>query len=310
MRSLTLVDKVGNRKRKPRIPDGPQIIINEVDYQISFDVNRFDSFIKSQGVWVTHWKAIPDPRGMASVGDNRDVLNIRPKNGDGFIYKEAGKMQVLFTTNSKHVQASDLGEMAFSTAYMTMPRFYDDNGDDVVLQTWDRLFLNDIEVKVSVNQFVEANKKGVDRLRFPAVKVVDVVDANGVYYDQDRHFTLNSAGDIVWKGQKRPGWNAETGKGTIYSVRYLYTPYFIIDRHLHEIRVAQVTSSVMDFSGKRSLERMPYQVQVVRENAFLDNKTPEEPGGADPRRQKAPNVGGATGPQGYPSVAGFMGPKT
>lgn len=304
-----MTEKHGNRKRNPRKPEGPQIIINEVDYQISFDAEAFDSFIRSQGVWVTHYRAIPDPRGMASVGDNRDVLNLRPSDSDGFIYKKAGKMQALFTVNSIYVKDTDLGELAFSTAYMTMPRTYADTDEPVVLHTWDKLYLNDIEIKVSTTQFVEANKKGLDRLRFPAVKVTDVVDANGVYYEEDKDFQVTEDGHIKWLGQKRPGWNVETGRGTIYSVRYQYTPYFIIDRLLHEIRVAQVTKPG-DITFSRFLERMPYQVQVVRENAFLDNKHPQEPGSADPRQQKAPNVGGALGPQGYPSVAGALGPKT
>ena len=309
IRSSQLADIHGKRKRAPRKPDGPQINIQEIDYQISFDVDAFDSFIKSQGVWVTHWRAVPDPRGMASVGDNRDVLNIRPSDSDGFIYKEAGKMQVLFTTNSKHVQATDLGEMAFSTAYMTMPRFYDSTKNEIVLHTWDKLYLNDIEIKVTTSQYIEANKKGVDRLRFPAVKVTDIVDANGVSYEESIDFQISPEGNIVWLTQRRPGWNVETGKGTVYSIRYMYTPYFIVDRLLHEIRVSQVTKPG-DFSLERFLERMPYQTQVVRENAFLDNKNPSEPGGVDPRRQHAPSVGGALGPQGYPSVSGVLGPKT
>lgn len=300
------MDNHGNRPRNPRKPDGPQIIINEIDYQISFDVEAFDSFIKSQGIWVTHWKAIPDPRGMASIGDNRDVMNIRPSDSDGFIYKEAGKMQVLFTVNNKNVNPTDLGELAFSTAYMTMPRFYTDTGERIVLHTWDKLYLNDIEIKVSTTQFIEANKKGEDRLHYPAVGVEYLVDANGVFYEEGKNFTVTKEGNIKWKGQKRPGWNVETGKGTPYSIRYLYTPYFIVDRHMHEIRVAQVTKS--PFQTDRYLERMPYQVQVVRENVFLDNKHTSEPGNVDPRRQKGPSVGGALGPMGLPSVAGKLGP--
>ena len=302
-------DKLGNRKRAPRKPEGPQLIINEVDYQISFDVDAFDSFIKSQGIWVTHQRAVPDPRGMTSVGDNRDVLNIRPSDSDGYIYRDAGRMQVLFTVNSKNIAASDLGDMAFSTAYMTMPRFYDETGEEVVLHSWDRLYLNDIEIKVTTTQYVEANKKGVDRLRYPAVKVTDVVDANGISYQQGKEFDLDVDGNIVWKGQKRPGWNTEVNKGVVYSVRYLYTPFFIVNRHLHEIRVSQVTKPG-DFSQSRFLERMPYQVQVVRENAFLDNKHSEEVSGPDPRRQQPPTSGSGLGPKGLPSVGGTLGPKT
>lgn len=304
-----MADKTGKRSRNPRQPVGPQINIEEVDYQISFDIDAFDSFIQSQGIWVTHWRAIPDPRGMASVGDNRDVLDIRPHNSDGFIYKESGKMQVLFSANSKSVKPEDLGEIAFSTAYMTMPRFYADNGKDVVLHTWDKLYLNDIEIKVSLTQFVESDKKGIDRLRHPAVSVSDLIDANGVTYEEDQDFKLSEEGHIVWLGQKRPGWNATIGKGVVYSIRYMYTPYFIVDRLLHEIRVSQATkSSGYDF--KRYLERMPYQTQVIRENAFLSSRDPGDDPSKNSRKIQAPDIGGGPSTAGFPSVGGALGPKT
>ena len=302
-----MADSTGPRGRKPRTQEGPQVIINAADYQISFDVEWFNSFIKSQGVKVTHYRAIPDPRGMASVGDNRDVLNLRPSDSDGFIYKKSGECLALFTVNSKNVNPQDLGELAFSTAYMTMPQYYDD-GRSIVIDTWDKFYLQDIEIKVVTTQYLESNKKGIDRLRHPAVQVQDLVDANGVYYNEGKDFKISEEGHIVWLGQKRPGWNVETGKGVVYSIRYLYTPYFIVDRLLHEIRVSQV-SKPADFSGKRYLERMPYQVQVVRENSFLDNKHPQSPGGADPRMQKSPAVGGTLGPLGLPTVGGKLSEK-
>jgi hypothetical protein len=300
-----MADNNGPRNRKSRTPTGPQLKIEEIDYQISFDVEAFDNFIRSQGIWITHYRAVPDPRGMASLGDNRDVLNLKPSDSDGFVYRKAGRAQVLFTSNNKNVDPKDLGEMAFSTAYITLPRYYED-GSDVVVHSWDKFYLEDIEIKVTTTQYVEANKKGVDRLQYPAVKVTDLLDANGVSYEQDKDFNIGPDGEIIWLTQRRPGWNATIGKGVIYSIRYLYTPYFVVSRHLHEIRVSQVTDK-MDYS--RSLERMPYQVQVLRENVFLDNKHPNDTGQRDNRQQIEPNVGGGRGPQGLPSVSGTLGPK-
>ena len=299
-------DKVGPKGRKPREPAGPQLIINQLEYQISFDPKAFDRFIKSHGIWVTHYMAIPDPRGMASRGDNRDVLSIRPNDSDGFLYKEVGRMQVLFTANSKYVNAKDLGEIAFSTAYMTMPRFYPDTEKGVIVRSWDRFFLDDIEIKVAESQFIEASRDGKDRLHYPAVEVDVIVDANGVYYDEKKDFKIDPDGDIIWLGQKRPAWNVLTGKGTVYSIVYKYVPYFIVNKLLHEIRVAQITEPL---SFKRNLERMPYQVQVIRENVFRDNKTEGERIEPNPRLEHAPQAGGALGPQGV-QVGGALGPKT
>jgi hypothetical protein len=177
------------------------------------------------------------------------------------------------------------------------------------MHTWDKLYLADIEIKVSLTQFVEADKKGVDRLRHPAVSISDLIDANGVSYEEGVDFKISDSGAIVWLGQKRPGWNATIGKGVVYSVRYMYTPYFIVDRILHEIRVSQSTRQDGK-SFKRFLERMPYQVQVIRENAFLNSKDSGDDTSKNARKTQAPDIGGGLGMTGYPSVSGTLGPKT
>lgn len=300
-----MADQNGPRSRKPREPSGPQVLINQLEYQISFDPRAFDLFIKSHGIWVTHYMAIPDPRGMASRGDNRDVLSARPKDSDGFIYKKVADMQVLFTANTKYIDNKDLGEVAFSAAYMTMPRYYNGTTKEVILSSWDRFFLKDIEIKVAEKQFIEATRDGIDRLHYPAVEVDAVVDSNGVFYDLGKDFSITSGGDIQWISQKRPGWNATTGKGTVYTVCYKYTPYFVVNRMMHEIRVAQITNPA---TMKRNLERMPYQVQVFRENVYRDNKTENERLEVNPRVENSPEVGGALGTK--INVGGALGPKT
>lgn len=298
-------DKVGPRARIPRKPEGTQIPINEYEYQISFDSKAFDDYIKSQGVWVTHYRAIPDPRGMASRGDNRDILNIRPQDSDGFIYKKAGDLQVTFTLNSKQVSQDPLGEMSFSMAYITLPRYYPGTKEEVLVHPWDKFYLKDIEIRVVNLQFLESRKEGVERLQYPAVRVELLVDANGIWYESDKDFEITSDGNIKWLGQKRPGWNINTGKGTVFAIRYRYTPYFIVSRLIHEIRVSQVTDPL---TYNRNLERMPYQVEVVREIVFRDvNSNPGSPS-IDIRYQNAPQVGGALGPIGVPKVGGTTGP--
>ncbi len=303
---------LGPRKPIPRKPQGIQEELQLLDYQISFDPLAFDRFINSQGIWVTHYMAIPDPRGQASRGDNRDVLGLRPKDSDGFIYKAVGDIQVLFSANSKNVDNKDLGEIAFSTAYMTMPRFYPASannqqsgiaGKPVVLNTWDKFFLKDITVKVVETQFLEASRGGKDRLSYPAVSVQVLVDSNGVYYTEGEDFRINEEGDLLWLGGKRPGWNPTTGRGTVFSIRYEYTPFFIVSRLMHEIRVAQITNPA---TFVRSLERMPYQVQVMRETVFRNNDVPTDPDKKLPRTEYTPASGGGLGQN--INVGGRLGP--
>jgi len=301
-----MADKTGPRKRSPRKPEGSQILIQEPEYQISFDSPAFDAFVKSQGIWVTHHRAIPDPRGMASRGDTRAVLDGKPQDSDGFIYKKVEDLQVTFTNNSTYVQHRDLGELSVSTAYITLPKQYPKSKKEVLVHPWDKFYLKDIEIRVVNLQYMEARREGVDRLQYPAVSVEELVDTNGVWYEQDKDFKLTKEGHIKWLSQKRPGWNEKTGKGTVFSIRYKYTPYFVVNRVLHEIRVSQITNPA---TFQRSLERMPYQVEVVREFVFKDkNNHPGSPD-LDIRYQSQPQVGGNTGPIGVPSVGGLTGPK-
>ena len=232
--------------------------------------------------------AIPDPRGMASRGDNRDALNLRPRDSDGYIYKNVGELYAWFHNNSKDTRVEDLGDLAFSSANITVTRYYNGTNEPVVLTAWDRFYLSDIEISVCSLQYMEASSTGVDRLQFPAVQVIDLIDANGEEYHQDKDFILTPEGWIKWTGQRRPGYNPTIGRETVYAVRYNYTPFFIVDRILHEIRVTNVTDPV---SFTRKLERMPYEVLVMRENVFMDKNRidPTRPHfGDDPRSQMAP----------------------
>jgi hypothetical protein len=305
--SIGPTDVNGPRKRIINDASGDQLIFQEGERQLSFDSEAFQNFIKGQGIWITHYRALPDPRGMASRGDNRDVLDLRPQDSDGFVYKKAGDIQATFTVNSKNISQDPLGEISNSVAYMTMPKYYSDNPkEEVLIHPWDRFYLKDIEIRVVNLQFLESRKEGVDKLQYPAVRVEELVDSNGVWYTQDTDFAITEEGNIKWLGQKRPGWNVNTGKGTVFSIRYRYTPYFIVVRLIHEIRVSQITDPA---TFKRTLERMPYQVEVIREIVFRDANTNPGSPTIDIRYQNAPQVGGNLGPIGAPKIGGPTGPK-
>jgi hypothetical protein len=289
---------MGPRDRKPRQPDGQQRVLNLFKVQTSFDIAAFREFIQSQGIRVVHYRAVPDPTGKTARGDNRAVDSQGRRSSDGFIYEEAGIMQVLFYSNSEQESFVKEGAIEYSTAYMTLPDFYEDRPDcPVLVMPWDRFFLKDIEIRVAGRQEVESSVTGLDRLNFPATCVEHLRDANGVTYREKEHFEITPDGDIRWLGQVRPGWNPEQQRGTVYSVRYRYTPFFVCSRLLHEIRVSQVTNMS---TYERTVERAPYQIEVVRENVFHDRNNadsavrPKD----DPRFQGAPPSGGMLGPTG------------
>ena len=184
----------GPRKPKPRPAEGVQRIIDQVNYQITFDVDQFDHVIRSQGIQLVHYKAFGDPRGMTSRGDNRDAYNIKPKSSGGYIYRKVGILRGFFSNNSKTENEGDISSVDSASAYLTVPRTYEDSDEPVILHSWDKFYLADIETRVATFQFTEARSNGVDRLHFPAVQVTDLMDANGVDYKQGEDFELTPEG--------------------------------------------------------------------------------------------------------------------
>jgi hypothetical protein len=257
------------------------------------DVGAFNNLVQSQGVSVVHYRAMPDPKGRGSLGDSHGVLAPR-ESSDGYLFKEVGTMQVFFSNNSLQTQANIEGYIDNASAVITPPQNYEDCDAPVLFAPFDRLFLKDVEIRVVNYQMVEANSTGIDRLQYPATCVEHLVDADGKEYEEGKQFEITKDGNIKWKNQDRPGWNVNLQKGTVYSIRYRYTPYFVIARLLHEIRVTQVTSQV---TGERTVERMPYQVLVYREHVLHDVNRDQAADLMDNRLQYAPPVGGNLGSQ-------------
>lgn len=284
-----MATKLGPRQRQAHKPSGTQVPLNINEYQISFDKKAFSDLLRSQGVRLVHYRAIPDPRGMTSRGDVRSGGQV-DRSQDGYIYKEVGVVTSFFSSNSKQIIENPDNNVAHAMAYISLPETYDDTNEPILLQNWDRFFLKDIEVRVTTSQFMEASIKGIDRLQYPATCVEHLIDAHGVEYVQGVDFALTDEGYVKWLTQKRPGWHAELSRGVVYSVRYRYTPFFVVSRIIHEIRVAQITDPA---TMKRKLERLLYQVEVVREHVFQDmNRDSASVQSGDPRFQSMPNVGG------------------
>lgn len=291
----------GPRPRKSEPTEGAQIPLNLNDYQVSFDKDQFDQVVRAHGIKMIHQRAIPDPRGMASRGDNRDVLDLRPRDSDGYIYKNIGEVTAFFSNNSKDTRVQDIGDIAFSSAYLTFQRLYDDKVTPLYVKQNDRFYVRDIELKVLGEQYIESTVTGVDRLQFPAVEVLELVDANGVWYSNE-DYQITEDGDIKWTGQKRPGSNVTNGRGTVYSIVYLYTPFFVVDKILHEIRLAKITD-IWSTDPDRSTERMPYQALVLRENLFREKYNSNQKSAQhDARRINAPAQGVSLGAQGMPTL--------
>lgn len=209
---------------------------------------------------------------------------------NGFIYTKAGLVISLFQGNSMHASIDDPGVLFGATVQCTFKRFYEtcEGKPDqlVMLAPFDRLYLDEEAIAVVTWECFEHHASGIDKLRFPAVEVVDLIDADGHRFQQGDDFKILADGRLSWTGN-RPSFNPDSEQGKVCSVRYHYRPYWYVKHMVHEVRVAQ---SEADFiSGERGIVRMPQAAMLQREFVFeAEERDPEAPNPTSPRQQKAP----------------------
>lgn len=227
---------------------------------VSFDADAFDDALRNHGVKYVHWRAMRCPVGLTDRYSERRVHEDHAGCSNGNIYTKAGIVTGVFVGNDSKWNASDPGLRDGSTSQATVPRTYDDpEGVEVQVAPYDRFYLLNESILVPHSQFVEASATGRDKLTFPAVSVDDLIDASGRRYGGD-DFEISPEGQIVWK-RGAPGLDAALGKGVIYSIRYNYRPFYVVDRLVHQIRVAQVETAL-----ERTAIRMPQSFILQREN--------------------------------------------
>lgn len=264
--------------------------------QESFDLDRMDSFVSGLGVQYLHYKAIVSPIGKKDRGDYRRSDGVDTITSNGMIYKLAGKFTATMTDNSRNDKRGDAGILDVSEGRLVMPRFYDTetgtaNGARIYLAPGDRIYVCDPEADVLVSNFHEMDYEfGIDNQSvFPISKLeLPIIDSQNIEYKEGVDFTITSNGDVRWiDGQKNPGIDPTTGKGRIYSIRYLYKAFWYITVIPKEVRVTNVTTN-----GERKPERMPYHPVVVREYIYHNQNRADKTAqlkSKDPKRaDKAP----------------------
>jgi hypothetical protein len=231
---------------------------------VAFDLQSFNDAIIAHGLLFEHWRAMRDPVGLIEKYDAR-----RPNPGskealNGCIYTKAGIVRALCLGNTKETKASDAGLVDSSQAQFTPISEYEDTGKRVFLANYDRLLLQEESVLVTRHELLEASPTGIDRPKFPAVEILDCVDSNGARYYQDTDFSITQDGLIVWK-DRRPGQEIDTGKGVVFGIRYVYRPFWIVARMIHEIRMVQTEDFL---SGQRKMVQAPQSALIYREFYF------------------------------------------
>lgn len=268
----------------------------------SFNSAAFDDAIDSQGVTLFHYRAMPCPLGM--IDKNDQVNRVHPPHqgcSNGILFRRMGKVRALFVGNAAQEQQQDLGLLDGSTVNVTLPRFYTEfcpedgqlpgkEQERIYVAPFDRFHLFEDESPIfwETTELVEYSLSGVDRLRYKAEQVEQLVDNLLRTYQQGRDFELEN-GKIVWTGKNRPGSDTETndGRGRVYSIWYKYRPWWYVSRIVHQGRLCQVQDPV---TGERKVERMPMEVQFDRET-LNQNSTGSGPAGTDPRENRPPRDG-------------------
>lgn len=241
--------------------------------QHTFDLAKQDAFATSFAVEFTHYKAIPSPIGKKDKGDYRRNDGVDTLTSNGFIYKCSGVFSATMTDNTDKKGKSDGGFVNVAEGRLVMPRFYNMPGttdlsgnDRIYLSPGDRVYVKDPTIDVLVATYHQMDYvPGTDNITmYPIEKMEYLIDSQNIDYRLGIDFCITSEGNIRWHPEgKNPGIDPDTGKGRIYSVRYLYRAHWYITALPKEIRITNTTTG-----GVRSSDRMAYYAVIVREFVF------------------------------------------
>lgn len=241
--------------------------------QESFDLKRLDDFVAGLGVEFLHYKAMPSPIGKNDRGDLRRNDGVDTITSNGMIYECAGKFTATMTDNSREKERGAAGVLDPSESKLVMPRFYNkdggiSNGNRIYLVPGDRIYVANHKVDdLVVNMQLLDYEDGTDNVpMFPIVRMDGkIVDSRNIQYLEDVDFHVSKTGAICWiAGGQNPGIDPDTGKGRVYSLRYLYKAYWYITQLPKEVRITNVTNE----NGDRVPTRAAYHAIAQREYIY------------------------------------------
>lgn len=251
---------------------------------VSFDAQAFDNLIRNHSVQCEVYSALICPLEATDADDMRS--HSHPECQNGFLYRKEGVVSISFGGNNSRPDFTPAGMQDNSTVIATLPRFYDDQPEKpVVLGQYYRVYIKDCPVFVTNSEKIEHHQSGLDRLSYPIKKVLRLVDSRGVEYVDGEDFEVTPAGLLQWRAGHAPGFDPVQGKGVIYSIEYLYLPFYYVSALPHEIRVAKNI-----VNGQVRLERMHQQAALQREWMF-EIEDRENARGGTARAQRQPRDG-------------------
>ena len=237
--------------------------------QVSFDIKKIDQMATSHGVDFIHYKALPSPIGQKDRGDLRRSDGVDTITSNGMIYSCAGKFTATMIDNTSQERDSEAGQIEASEARIILPRFYNQGGDvsngkRIYMHPGDRIYIADPNADDRVTNFhkmdYEPNQDNV--AIFPICSIDGpIIDSLNRQFIENLDFAITPQGNIRWLPTgSNPGIDPDTGKGRVYSIRYLYKAYWYIISLPKEVRITNVTQGQL-----RGPERLPYHAVVQRE---------------------------------------------
>jgi len=283
-----------------RIPTGiqiPTIIPFAPINEQSFDLNRLDIFVTSLGVDFMHYKAMPSTIGQSDIGDYRRSDGVDTITSNGMLYQFGGIFTATIVDNQRQENRNDGGIYDPSQSRLIMPRFYNNavlaDGPRIYLAPGDRVYIADPNADTQVANYekMEFNPNFDNITMFP-ISTIDgnIIDSKNQTYQPNIDFIITASGNIKWLSNgNNPGINPETGRGNIYSVRYLYRAFWYVTTILKEVRITNITAGNI-----RSPQRMPFEAIVTREYLYHnknkgDTSNPLKPK-TPSRTQEAPTI--------------------
>lgn len=260
--------------------------------QHSFNIQFDDAFVTGSGIDYSHWKAMPSPIGLKDRGDyRRDGLDVLTSNG--MLYICAGVFTGCETDNTTDKKRTDGGILDPSVSRLIMPRFYNktksvagsvntapvDDGNRIYMAPGDRIYVSDPNANVAVSNYQKMTYEiGPNVPMFPIISLeVPIIDSQNISYVQGLDYCITQDGNINWMaGGKNPGTDPETGKGRVYSVRYLYKAFHYVISLPKEVRMTNITEG-----GIRAPERLAYYAVIQREYIYHSANR------GDPKNQSA-----------------------
>lgn len=242
--------------------------------QHSFDLEKADAFVTSLGIDFVHYKAMPSPIGLKDRGEYRREDGIDVVSSNSMLYYCSGVFTATMTDNSRDQKRIEQGLLDPSQSRLVLPRFYNkaatsDSKDRIYLSVGDRVYLSDKDADVRVPNYQQMSYEAdIDNVPMFPIWEMDkgcpVIDSTGQEYVLGRDFCLTNGGNIRWSSTgKNPGIDPDTGKGRVYSIRYLYRAFWYVVALPKEVRITNVTTG-----GVRRPERMAEHAIIVREYIY------------------------------------------